>query len=320
MASRVVAVVLALAASLAAPAAAQDWPTKPVRLIIGFAPGGSTDVIGRSIGEYLTRVWGQPVVVESKPGAASNVAADHTAKSPPDGHTLLIGGVTIMATFKALYEKLPYDADKDLVAVNLLTRTPMIVETNALIPPTDFKSFIDWLKKESGKTNFGSPGIGTTPHVAGEFLRMRIGVESTHIPYRGTTPFIDGFLKNEVQWSMDVPNTAITQKDKVRALAVTSRTRIPELPNVPTVHEVGMPELESYFAFLLYAPSQTPRALVERIHRDVNAALRDPVAVQRLNNAVLYPAPSTFEEIAAFIAAEKAKWVPVIQANNIKAQ
>ena len=316
----VAALALAAAGMLAGPAAAQDYPSKPIKILTGYPPGGPTDVMARVLGDYLTRTWGQPSVIEARPGAAGNLAADLTVHAPPDGYTIYVGGLAITTVFKALYDKLAYDPDKDLTVIALLTRTPLVLETNLKVPVKTYPEFVALMKKEDDKLNYCSPGVGTTPHLAAEFLRMKVGTKAVHVPYRGTAACVDALLKNEVQFTMDVIQTVVMQRDKVNALAVTADKRVDELPNVPTVGELGVPDLEAYAAFALYGPPGLPPALVEKIAGGVKAAYTDRPSAQRLRNAGLYPAPLGTEETKRMIVDEKAKWVPVIRANNIKAE
>jgi tripartite-type tricarboxylate transporter receptor subunit TctC len=318
---RLVVAALAGAASLLAlPLAAQDYPNKPIKILTGYPPGGPTDIMARVLGDYLTRTWGQPAVVEARPGAAGNLAADLTVHAPPDGYTIYIGGLAISTVFKALYDKLSYDPDKDLTVIAMLTRTPLVLETNLQVPSKNYQEFVALMKKENDKLNYCSPGVGTTPHLAAELLRMKVGTRAVHVPYRGTAACVNALLKNEVQFTMDVIQTVVMQKDKVRALAVTADKRVPELPDVPTVGELGMPDLEAYASFVLYGPPGMPKPLVEKIAAKINEAYREPLSVERLRNGGLYPAPMTTAETLKVIAEDKEKWVPVIKANNIKAE
>jgi len=312
---------LALAAAFAAmPAAAQDYPNKPIKILVGFQAGGPTDTLSRIIGDYLTRTWGQPVVVEARPGAAGNVAAELTARAPADGYTLHVNSMVVFNVYPAMYEKLAYDAKKELVPIAILTRTPMVVETNLQVPVKNFQEFIGFMKRDGAKTNFGSPGVGTLPHLAAELFRIRMGLASTHIPYRGTAPFADALLKNEVQWGVDPIGTAVMQRDKLRVLAIMASERAKELPDVPTLAELGYAGMEASSAFMVTGPIGIPKPIVERIATGFGAALREPQTIERLKAVGLYPDPMTTEQTVKFLADEEAKWVPLIKANNIKAE
>ena len=304
----------------AAPGVAQDYPSKPVRILVVFQPGGPTDIITRVLADHLTRAWGQPVVAEFKPGAAGNLAADLTAKAPADGHTLNVTSMVVPTIFKHMYDKLNYDPEADLVAISGLTRTPMVLEVNLHVPVRNYDDFVGYMKKEAGKLNFGSPGIGTMPHLAAELVRAKIGVASVHIPYRGGTPFLDAFLKNEVQWSVDVLQTAVAQRERIRPIAVTSAARIPDLPDVPSIVELGHPDLEAYSTFILVGPKGIPKPVVDKIAAEVGRALREPASIDRLRAGGIYAHPAPPEETVRFLDGERAKWVPIVKANNIRAE
>lgn len=186
---RLAAAALAGAISiLAGPLAAQEYPNKPIKILTGFPPGGPTDIMARVLGDYLTRTWGQPSIVEARPGAAGNVAADLTVHAPPDGYTIYVGGLAITTLFKALYEKLSYDPEKDLTVISMLTRTPLVLEANLQVPSKTYSEFVELMKKEGDKLNYCSPGIGTTPHLAAELLRMKIGAKAFTYPTAARPP------------------------------------------------------------------------------------------------------------------------------------
>ncbi|MBM3486403.1 MAG: hypothetical protein FJX67_07180 [Alphaproteobacteria bacterium] len=300
--------------------AAQDWPTKPIRILTGFQAGGPTDAIARILGDHFARVWGQPVVAEAKPGAGGNVAADLTARAAPDGYTLHVNSAAIAIFYPALYEKLSYDPVKDLVAIGVVTRTPLILETSMAFPPNDFAEFVALMRRDGAKFNYGSPGIGTTVHLAAELLKSRLGIQSTHIAYRGAAPFGEALLKNEVQWGIDPIGNAVIHKGKYKLHAVAAARRVEEFPDVPIFAELGHVDLEIYTAHALFAPAGLPPALVERISAETIRALRDPASVERLRRVGLYAAPMTPAETTRYFAAERDRWVPLIKANNIRAE
>lgn len=308
------------AALMGGHASAQEWPTKPVKIIIGFQPGGPSDVISRIVGDYLSKAWGQPIVVESRPGAAGNLAADLTAHAPADGYTMHLASMVVQSMYKAMYDKLNYDPEKDLVAVARLTATPMVLEVNNHVPVKTYDEFVAYLKKDGAKLNFGSPGVGTLPHLAAELYRARLGVGGVHVPYRGTAPFLDALLKNEVQWSVDVLGSVLAQKDKIRPFAVTAHQRIPDLPDVPTLAELGVKDAEAYTTWILVGPSAMPKPLVDKIAADVGKALADKATLDRLRAGGIYASYAGPADTLAFLNAEREKWVPIIKANNIKAE
>jgi tripartite-type tricarboxylate transporter receptor subunit TctC len=314
------AVVAGLAIPAGAPEAADLYPSKPIRILTGFQPGGPTDLLARVVGDHLHKTWGQPVIADARPGAAGNLASEMAARSPGDGYTLVVTPITILATFKQLYGNLTYDPEKDLVPITVLTSTPQVLEVNPLLPVKTFQEFAAYVKKEGKTLNFGTPGIGTFPHLAAELLKMRLGFESTHVPYRGTAPFVDAILKNEVQWGIDILGTSMTQRDKVRVLAVASKTRIAEHPDVPTFTEVGYPEIDPSTMFLMSGPATLPKDMVDKLAQEIGRGLRDPASAERLRNIGQWPAPTTPEEAMEIVVTQRTKWLEVIRRANIKVE
>jgi len=319
---RFVPMLAAAALAAAATAAqAQGYPTKPIKIISGFQPGGPTDVGARIVGEWLTKVWGQQVVVENRPGAGGNIAAEATMRAPADGYTLYLSASGAMVSNQFMYEKLPFDPEKDFAPITVVMTAAFVLVVNDEFKARSFKDFAEVLKKDGSRINYGSPGIGTLPHVSGELLKSTLRVASTHVPYRGTAPYVEGILKNEVQWSIDVPSSVIARKGKLHPLAVTvAGDGQIFLPGVPTFAALGYPQMEGAAWFALVAPAATPKDLVEKISAEVNRALRDAEFRERFTKIGYAPAPMTPAETARFFAAERRKWGPVIKANNIKVE
>ena len=316
------AAALALAiGSGAALAADVAYPTKPVRVLTGYPPGGPTDIIGRVLTDHLAQAMGQPFYVEGKPGLAGNIAGGILAASPPDGHTLYIVGLGLIAVNADLYPNMTYDPAKAFAPITLLVNLPIVLETNDKMPVSSYQEFVKYAKS-GAKLNHGSPGIGTLPHLAAELFKSRIGFESDHIAYRGTGPFSTAMMTGEVQWAFDVTNTAITLKQNnfVKLLAVTSPQRYPNFPDVPTMAELGRPEFTSTTWFGLVAPAGTPRAIIDKLHDEIERGWKTPEVAQRLRNTGLDPATTTPEETTKIFAADRAKWGAVVRANNIKAE
>jgi tripartite-type tricarboxylate transporter receptor subunit TctC len=305
----------------AADAPAQSWPTKPVRVVLGFAPGGPTDTLARTVAEYLTQVLPQPAVVENKPGAASNLAAETVAKSPPDGHTLFVGGMGPYSINGALYSSLPYDPDRELSPISLLARVPVVVAVNPALPVNSLKELVEYAKKNPGAVNYSSPGVGTSPHLFAEMFRMKGGFESTHAPYRSGPLTLNAAIQGEVQWTIDAPLTAVPahRNGKIRILAITSDGRWPAYPEFPTMAEQGFPEVTAYAWFALSVPGGTPKAIIDRLNAEVVRGLASEQVKQRLAALGFEPAPMSPSETAKFFAEERARWTPVIKANNIRA-
>lgn len=316
----VVALALAGGSGLAA-AQAPAYPTKVVRVLTGYPPGGPTDLIGRVLTEHLSQATGQPFYVDGKPGLAGNIAGGILASAPPDGYTLYIVGLGLVAVNADLYTNMSYDPAKAFAPITLLVNLPIVLETNAKVPVATYQDFVKYAK--SGvKLNHGSPGIGTLPHLAAELFKSKIGFDSDHVAYRGTGPFSTAMMQGEVQWAFDVTNTAITlqQNGFVKLLAVTSPTRYPSFPDTPTMAEIGQPEFTSSTWFGLVAPAGTPRPIIDKLHEEIERGWKTPEVAARLRNAGLDPTTTTPEETAKIFAMDRAKWGAVVRANHIKAE
>ncbi|MGE0748832.1 MAG: Bug family tripartite tricarboxylate transporter substrate binding protein [Rhodospirillales bacterium] len=303
-------------------AAADVWPSKPVKMIIGYPPGGGTDLVGRLAADHLSKVFGQPFVVENKPGAAGNLAGEFVVNAPADGYTLSVVGQSIMTVNSMLYKGLRFDAAKDFVPITLLVRLPVVLEVYKDTPVKTYAEFIDYVKKAGTSLNHGSPGIGTLPHLAGELFKQRIGFQSVHVPYRGSPPFAQGMTQGELQWSFDVANFALqlSRSGAVRLLAVSSPTRHPSFPDVPTFTELGVKDSEWSVWFGLVAKTGTPKDVIDKIAAEVGKAWSMPENVARIRGAGFDPAASTPEEAARFINVDRALWSKVVRDNNIQAQ
>lgn len=316
------ALVLALMASLMAGGAqAQNYPSKPVRILTGYPPGGPTDVIGHVLAEYLTKDLGQSFYVEGKPGLAGILAGQILAASPPDGQTLYLVGLGLVAVNADLYPNMPYDPAKAFAPITLLVNLPVVLEVNAKLPVNSLKDFIAYAK--SGvQLNHGSPGIGTVPHLAAELFKDKIGFQSTHVPYKGSGPFANAMMSGEIQWSFDVTNTAITlhKGGFVKLLAMTSAQRYPTFPTVPTFTELGMPEFTFTTWFGLVAPAKTPQAIIDKLHDAIAKGWHDPKVVAPLVSAGLDPQATTPAETAKIFAADRARWGAVVRENHITAE
>ncbi len=316
------ALVLALVALLVAGGAqAQTYPSKPVRILTGYPPGGPTDLIGRVLAEYLTNQMGQSFYVEGKPGLAGILAGQILASLPPDGQNLYLVGLGLIAVNADLYPNMPYDPAKAFAPITLLVNLPVVLEVNSKLPVNSLKDFIAYAK--SGvQLNHGSPGIGTVPHLAAELFKAKVGFQSTHVPYKGSGPFANAMMSGEVQWSFDVTNTAITlvKGGFVKLLAMTSAERYPTFPTVPTFTELGMPEFTFTTWFGLVAPAKTPQAIIDKLHDTIAKGWRDPKVVAPLIAAGLDPTVTTPDETAKIFAADRARWGAVVRDNHIKAE
>jgi len=315
------------AAAVAAPsiissrARAADWPTKPVRIVVPFTPGGSTDITARLVGNRLQEVWGQSVVIENKPGAGGNIASDMVAHSDPDGTTIFIVGPGL-ATNKFLYPSLSYDPVGDFAPVTLLITQPNLMCVPNSSPAKSVQEFIAYCYANRGKVTYASSGNGTTLHLSGELFKRLAKVEMTHIPYRGGAPAINDLIPGRVDVIFDNMPSILqhARGGQVRALAVTTKERVPVVPDIPTIAESGVPGFDVFSWFGFFVPIKTPPDVIAKINADTNAALAHPPVKQRFDELGANPKGSTPDELAAFLKSEIDKWGPVIQEAKIKVE
>jgi len=318
---------LTLAASaIAAPAILPSrvlgatWPDKPVHIVVPFTPGGSTDITARLVGNRLADVWGQSVVIDNKPGAGGNIAADYVARSDPDGSTVFIAGPG-MSNNKFLYSHLSYDPVADFAPVSMLITQPNLMCVPNSSPAKTVQGFIDYCHANKGKVTYASSGTGTTLHLSGELFKRMAKVEMTHVPYRGGAPAINDLIPGRVDTIFDNMPSIIphVRNGSVRGLAVTTKDRVPVVPDIPTIGEtVPGFDVVSWFAFWL--PARTPPDIVAKLNADTNAALVFPSVKSRFEDLGAVPKGSTQAELAAFLQSEIAKWGPVIQTAQIKVE
>jgi tripartite-type tricarboxylate transporter receptor subunit TctC len=313
--------VLAAAATapvLSSRARARDYPSRPVKLVIGFAPGGPADIVARLVGQFLSEKLGQPFVIENRPGAGTTIATETVAHATPDGYTLLwtTSADEINTT---LYRKLNYDFIRDIVPVASIDLLPLVMEVNPAFPAKTVPEFIAYAKANPGKVNFATGGIGSSQHVAGELFNFLTGVKMIHVPYRGAALAVNDVIAGQVQLTFSpIPlSLGYIRGGKLRALAVTSAKRSPALPDVPTVAEF-VPGYEAIATDGLGAPKGTPAEIVTLLNQTVNAALDDPKVKARLASFGSVPNPMSPEQFKTFIAAETAKWAKVLKFANIK--
>jgi tripartite-type tricarboxylate transporter receptor subunit TctC len=301
-------------------ATAQAWPSRPLRLVVGFPAGGTTDIAARLIGQWLSDRLGQPVVIENRPGAGANLAAETVVRAPPDGYTLLAATSSnvINTTF---YQKLSFNFVRDIAMVAGVTRSPLVLEVHPSLPVKSVPELIAHAKANPGKIALASFGTGTTSHVAGELFKMTAGVDLFHVPYRGSAPLVTDLLSGLVQAAFDNLPASIEhiRAGKLRALAVGTAERSPALPDVPTVAEF-LPGFEASAWVAVAAPKATPAEIVERLNREINAGLADPKIKARLaelGGTVFVGTPADFDRL---VAEQTEKWGKVIRAANIKAE
>jgi tripartite-type tricarboxylate transporter receptor subunit TctC len=314
------------AATLASPALAQAWPARPIRLVVGFPPGGTTDIAARILLEPLSRRLGQNVVVENRPGGSGgNVGADVVAKADPDGYTILMQTVSSGAINHGLYrERMPHRPDA-MAAVALVVKVPNAIFVTNALPPRTLAELVEYVKARPGRLNIGSSGVGTSLHMTGELLKQAAGIDMTHVPFRGAGPMLQEVIAGRIEVAVDNLPSVIghLREGRLRPLAVTTNVRSPSLPDVPTTAEAGLPGVEATAWFGVTAPARTPREVVDRLSREVNACLADEAVWQRLADLGgmkpgLTPdglsTPATFQ---AFIDAEIVKWAEVVRRGNI---
>jgi tripartite-type tricarboxylate transporter receptor subunit TctC len=317
--------VAASAAAIFAPfvrgAQAQAFPSRFVRLVVPFPPGGGTDAVGRILSAKLAEMWGQQVIIENRGGAGSNIGNEVVARAEPDGYTVLFGAFPL-ATNRFIYASLAYDPVADFAPITLIGTFPNIMVVPNTSPAKSVREFIDFAKANRGDITFGSAGIGTSPHLNGELFMRMAGIEMTHIPYRGAGPSITDLIPGRLSMMFNTSGALMphVKAGRMRALAVSSGKRFSALPQLPTVAESGVPGFDVSSWYGLLAPARTAPEIVQKLNADAVAALRDPQVRQRIEGLGLEVVGSTPQEFAAFIKAEMAKWGPVIKAAGIVAQ
>jgi tripartite-type tricarboxylate transporter receptor subunit TctC len=314
---------LVLALGLASASAQGDYPSKPVTIIVGFTAGGSTDIVTRLIAEEMRKSWGQPVIVDNRPGAGGNIGAAMVAKAKPDGYTLLVGSVGPLAINASLYANMPYDNLKDFTPVTLIVHVPnmLVVNPNAM-PVNSFAEFVALVKANPGKYFFASTGTGTSSHLSGELLKTMAGLDATHVPYKGAVALNDLLAGEQVHFMFATIPSVIefVRSGRLRALAVTSKTRSAAVPDIPTVAELGYPDFEASSWFGLLGPPELPREIVAKLRAEVVRALSIPELRAKLVQQGADPVGSTPEEFAAYLRSETAKWAKVVKASAAKAE
>jgi tripartite-type tricarboxylate transporter receptor subunit TctC len=293
------------------------FPNKPVRIVVSFTAGGTTDIIARLVGAQLERRWGQPVVIDNRPGAGGNIGTDHVAKSPPDGYTLAVGSVGPLAVNVSLYRNMPYDPRRDLAAVTLLAGVPNVLIVRPDFPARDVAALVAEAKRRPGQLTYASTGSGTSSHLSGVMLDRMAGIETIHVPYRGAVALND-MLAGRVDFMFATIPSVIEQirGGRFRAMAVSSTTRSRSLPDVPTMVELGYPEFDASSWFGMVAPARTPPEIVAKIADDVHAILRDPAIERQMIEQGADPVGNGPQAFAAFIAREVDRWGGIVRASG----
>jgi tripartite-type tricarboxylate transporter receptor subunit TctC len=313
---------LALPLSLGAMVHAQNYPARPLRLIVPTAPGGGTDFTGRLVAAKLSEAMGQQVVVENRGGGGGSVGADNAAKATADGYTLLLGSIATHAVNPALYKKLPYDHLKDFAPVSLIGTVPNALVVHPSVPVKSMQEFITYAKANPGKINYGSSGVGSPPHLSMELLRSITGINLVHVPYKGAGPALADLLGGQVQAMCTSLAGLINfvKSGRVRALGVTTAKRNPQLPDVPTIVESGVPGYDVTIWYAVFAPVATPKAIVDKLNAEMVKALNSSEMKERMALQGMDPAPSTPAELTAFVKAESAKWAKVAKDSGATAE
>lgn len=314
----------ALVAGLAAPgtaAAAEDaasYPSRPVTIVVGFPPGGPTDIITRVVAAELSKTWGQPVIVENKPGASSNIATEQVVRAVPDGYTLLVETIA-NATNMSVYKNLHYDTRRDLAPIVQFMASPSVLVVNAKIPAKNLKELLALAAAQPGKLDYASTGVGGSPHLAGEMLKYRAGIDIVHIPYKGATPALNDLLGGNVAMGFmtSLGLNQHLQSGKLRAIAIASPQRLPELPEVPTMAEAGLPNFNVLSWNGLAAPAKTPKPIIDKVNADVNRILATPEVKKQLEALGSFPAGGTPDEFAKYVDSEINTWGAVVKSAKV---
>jgi tripartite-type tricarboxylate transporter receptor subunit TctC len=316
--------VLALAIATGIPVAvmAQDYPNKPIRIIVGYTPGGTTDIIARIIAARLTDTLHQPVIVENRPGAGGNIGADLVAKSAPDGYTLQLGTAGNMTVNPSIYKHMPFDTVRDFQPISMIARVPNLMVVNPkVVPAKTVQEFVAWARSQPGKVFFGSTGTGNTPHMTAELFNLTTGLSMTHVPYKGSGPALADLIGGTgIQVMFDNMPAAIghVRAGALRAIAVTSPKRVEGEPGIPTVSESGYPDFQVVTWFGLFAPAGTPAPIVNRLNREVVEAVRTPEIRKKLIDLGAEPASNSPSEFAELVKSDRDRWAKVVKAANIQ--
>jgi len=307
---------LALVASFAH---AQPWPSKPIRIVSPYAPGGANDVTARIVGQALQARLGQPVLVENRPGANTRIATESVARAAPDGYTLLWSAAPFTVN-PALYGKLPYDTLKDFAPVTQTVIVPILFSVSTTSPAKTLREYLDLAKADPKQATVCSAGNGSAPHLAMELLAAESGAPLMHLPYKGDAPAVNDLLGGQVGACVNAISTPLphVKSGRLRALAVVSRERVPQLPDIPTFAEVGFPQVDSYVWFGLLAPAGTPKEIVDRLNAEVNAALKLPDVIERFTTAGAMAVGGSAADFERFIRTDLEKWARVVKERNIR--
>jgi len=316
-------VIVTLALCSIAQVCAQAYPAKTVRIMVGFAPGGSTDVTARILAQELTKLWNQQVVVDNRPGASGMIGADLAAKAAPDGYTLLVSPQTSIVVAPLLFQKMAYDPGRDFATVGVVGSSPQLLVIHPSLPPKDIKEFMTFAKANWKQLSFGSGGIGSTPHLGSELLNLSLKIKMVHVPYKGEVPALADVIGGQLPLMLSNLPVAVPQAKagKLRGLAVTSLQRTPIAPEYPTIAESGIPDFDTATWSGLYIPAATPRELVMRVSADVNKVFSLPEVKQRmLSQGIDYGMHTTPDAHAAYVKSETVRWGKVVREAGVRVE
>ncbi len=318
-----VRVLLAGLALLAATAAyAQPYPSRPIRLIVPFPPGGSTDILARALGQKLAENLAQAVVIDNRPGAGGSIGAEAAAKAAPDGHTVMMGHLGTLAVNPAIYKSLPYDPVKSFAPVSLMAMVPSVLVVNPQVPAASAAELIAYARANPGKLAYGSAGAGSTSHLTTEYFKLATGTDILHVPYKGIGPMLTDLISGQLSMGLNGAPAVMphVNSGRLRALAVSGLKRLDSLPQIPTLDESGVKGFDASGWYGIVAPAGTPREIVMRLNAEIRRIMQTPDLRARLDNEGAIPAPGSPEEFAAFIQSEIARWGAVLRRAGIQPQ
>ena len=307
------------ASPLLSVAADAPYPNQAIHMVVPFTPGGSTDILGRVIGQKLNVLWGQPVIIDNVPGAGGSIGADRIAKAKPDGYNLLMGHIGTLAVTPSLYPNLPYDPIKSFQAVAWIARVPNVLVVHPSVPAKTVEELVAYARANPGKLNYGSGGNGSAAHIAMEYFKLQTKTDLQHVPYKGTAPAVTDLMAGQIQVMFTGVPAVINQVKggQLRAIAVSSPKRVGAVPQLPTVAESGYPGFEADQWYGIVAPANTPRAVVMKLNKEINKLLSSPEIATRLESEGAEATPNSPEVFAKLITTELARWKTVIQAGNV---
>lgn len=310
---------LALLAGAGTAAAQDSFPNQSVKLVIPFAAGGTTDILGRTFAQKMSDAWGQPVVVENRAGAGGIIGSDAVARAAPDGHTILLGTIGTHGVSVSLQKNMPFHPERDFAPVTLLATLPNILAVNPSVPAKNLNELIAYAKANPGKLSYASAGVGTASHLTGEYFKHAAGIDVVHVAYKGSAPALTDLIAGHVAYTFDYTPSALphVRSGKLRAIAITGDKRTPAAPEVPTMTEEGLPfNVLTWYA--IFAPKNTPKAVVQKIRETIARAAAEPAVIKRLQDVGVELVAGTPEELARFQHAEIDRWAKVIRDSNIK--